>query len=94
MAACASAIGAHLMIRIVFGMGRILPFAGFEAPPLSSFWIVALEGAVFGVLGVGYNKTLLWLHDREAGQTLIPGSLEGLAAAAARPDASRCSRLC
>ena len=34
--------------------------------------IVALEGAVFGVLGVGYNKTLLWLHDREAGQTLIP----------------------
>ena len=72
VAACASAIGAHLMIRIVFGMGRILPFAGFEAPPLSSFWIVALEGAVFGVLGVGYNKTLLWLHDREAGQTLIP----------------------
>ena len=61
VAACASAIGAHLMIRIVFGMGRILPFAGFEAPPLSSFWIVALEGAVFGVLGVGYNKTLLWL---------------------------------
>ena len=56
VAACASAIGAHLMIRIVFGMGRILPFAGFEAPPLSSFWIVALEGAVFGVLGVGYNK--------------------------------------
>ena len=49
VAACASAIGAHLMIRIVFGMGRILPFAGFEAPPLSSFWIVALEGAVFGV---------------------------------------------
>lgn len=44
VAACASAIGAHLMIRIVFGMGRILPFAGFEAPPLSSFWIVALEG--------------------------------------------------
>ncbi|MFR6518721.1 MAG: chloride channel protein, partial [Bilophila wadsworthia] len=43
VAACASAIGAHLMIRIVFGMGRILPFAGFEAPPLSSFWIVALE---------------------------------------------------
>ena len=72
VAACASAIGAHLMIRIVFGMGRILPFAGFEAPPLSSFWIVALEGAVFGVLGVGYNKTLLWLHDREAGQTPIP----------------------
>ena len=72
VAACASAIGAHLMIRIVLGMGRILPFAGFEAPPLSSFWIVALEGAVFGVLGVGYNKTLLWLHDREAGQTLIP----------------------
>ena len=72
VAACASAIGAHLMIRIVFGMGRILPFAGFEAPPLSSFWIVALEGAVFGGLGVGYNKTLLWLHDREAGQTLIP----------------------
>ena len=72
VAACASAIGAHLMIRIVFSMGRILPFAGFEAPPLSSFWIVALEGAVFGVLGVGYNKTLLWLHDREAGQTLIP----------------------
>lgn len=33
---------------------------------------MALEGAVFGVLGVGYNKTLLWLHDREAGQTLIP----------------------
>ena len=81
VAACASAIGAHLMIRIVFGMGRILPFAGFEAPPLSSFWIVALEGAVFGVLGVGYNKTLLWLHDREA---VDPGSLEGLAAAAAR----------
>lgn len=24
------------------------------------------------MLGVGYNKTLLWLHDREAGQTLIP----------------------
>ena len=72
VAACAAALGAHLMIRIVFGMGRILPFAGFEAPPLSSFWIVALEGAVFGVLGVGYNKTLLWLHDREAGQTLIP----------------------
>lgn len=93
VAACASAIGAHLMIRIVFGMGRILPFAGFEAPPLSSFWIVALEGAVFGVLGVGYNKTLLWLHDREAGPDADPGSLEGLAAAAARrmPRAVRAS---
>ena len=42
VAACAAALGAHLMIRIVFGMGRILPFAGFEAPPLYSFWIVAL----------------------------------------------------
>lgn len=37
VAACASAIGAHLMIRIVFGMGRILPFAGFEAPPAVLF---------------------------------------------------------
>lgn len=72
VATCASVIGAHFMIHIVFGMGRILPFAGFEAPPPPSFRIVALEGAIFGVLGVGYNKTLLWFHDREAGQTLIP----------------------
>ena len=91
VAACASAIGAHLMIRIVFGMGRILPFAGFEAPPLSSFWIVALEGAVFGVLGVGYNKTLLWLHDREAGQTLIPDRWRALPPPLGHPPPGCCS---
>lgn len=72
VAAYASAIDAHPMTHIVFDMGHIPPFAGFEAPPLPSSWAVALEGAVFGALGVGHNKTLLWPHDREAGQTLIP----------------------
>nr|WP_294513977.1 chloride channel protein [uncultured Bilophila sp.] len=71
-ASCAAALGAHVMVRAVFGMGRILPFADFPAPALSSYWIVALEGVVFGFLGVGYNRTLLWLHDTEARQTLVP----------------------
>ena len=56
--------------------------------------LVALEGAVFGVLGVGYNKTLLWLHDREAGQTLDPRIAGGPCRRCCSPDASRCSRLC
>ena len=72
VAACAASLGAHVMVRGVFGMGRILPFADFSAPALSSYWIVALEGVVLGVLGVGYNRTLLWLHDAEARQTLVP----------------------
>ena len=59
VAACAASLGAHVMVRGVFGMGRILPFADFSAPALSSYWIVALEGVVLGVLA-------------EARQTLVP----------------------
>ncbi len=72
VASCAASLGAHVMVRGVFGMGRILPFADFPAPALSSYWIVALEGVVFGFLGVAYNRTLLWLHDAEARQTFVP----------------------
>lgn len=70
VASCAAALGSHLMVRHVLGIGRILPFADFAAPDLSSCWIVALEGVVLGVLGVGYNRTLIRLHDAEARQTL------------------------
>lgn len=70
--ACTAALGAHVMIGGVFGMGRILPFASFVTPPLAEFWIVAAQGLFFGVLGVVYNRTLLWLHDAEARQTFIP----------------------
>ncbi len=70
--ACTAAIGAHIMVFGVFGMGRILPFASFVTPALADFWIVAAQGLFFGVLGVMYNHTLLWLHDVEARQTLIP----------------------
>ena len=70
--ACTAALGAHIMILGVFGMGRILPFASFVTPPLADFWIVAAQGLFFGVLGVVYNHTLLWLHDAEARQTFLP----------------------
>lgn len=76
--ACAAALGAHVMIFGVFGMGRILPFSSFRTPPLRAFWVVAVQGLIFGVLGVAYNHTLLWLHDAEARQRLIPDQWRAL----------------
>ena len=59
--ACTAAIGAHIMVFGVFGMGRILPFASFVTPALADFWIVAAQGLFFGVLLIVEK---LWLGRR------------------------------
>ena len=70
--ACAAALGAHCVIRFGFQMGQILPFSAFMPLRLADSWVLVPLGIVLGMLGVVYNRSLLWLKDREAAQRLIP----------------------
>lgn len=72
IAACSSALGAELTLRLVFEMGTIFPFASFASPPLTAMPIVMLEGVLLGLLGCGYNRSLLGLQAGFTHLTHIP----------------------
>lgn len=70
--ACASAFGAHFVVRTLLGLQKILPFPEITPPVWGDFWMLVLFGVVLGWLGTLYNRLLLLLRDAEARQTLIP----------------------
>ena len=65
--------GAHVVLGRVFGLGLIFPFGVVTPPPPEAWWFVCVQGILVGLAGVLYNTTLIWLHDREARQHLLPG---------------------
>lgn len=71
-AALVAAFTAGAVIEYGFGLGRLFPFEHFRSPALNEVWALLILGPALGVMGVLYNKSLLWLKDREARQTLLP----------------------
>jgi len=64
--ACAAA---DIAVRAVTGQGPAISILTFPAPPVASFWLFPIFGAVFGLVGLAFVRLLLWTLDRFAGLT-------------------------
>jgi CIC family chloride channel protein len=72
--ACAMA---DIAVRVLTGQGPVISILTFPAPPLASLWLFPVFGAVFGLLGIPFARSLLWTLDRFAGLTGWGAVLEG-----------------
>ncbi len=59
-----------VVLRIFMGQAPDLPMTHFTAPPITSLWIFIIFGAIFGLMGVVFNKYLVVFLD-------FYGSLKG-----------------
>lgn len=59
-----------IVVRMLAGQGNALVMPILPMPPLDSLWLFLVFGAVFGVLGVIFNKVLVQALDAFAG---LPG---------------------
>ncbi len=55
-----SSVTADFISKLFFGTGSVFSFPAFSEIPLSCYWLLLLLGLILGVLGLCYNKTLLW----------------------------------
>lgn len=60
LAACAAA---DLVVRLLLGGGPVISMAALAAPPVTAMWTFLVLGALFGIFGVMFNTTLLFLVD-------------------------------
>ena len=58
-----TAVVSVVVLRIFMGQAPDLPMTHFSAPPLTSLWIFLIFGAIFGVMGVIFNKYLVVFLD-------------------------------
>jgi chloride channel protein, CIC family len=58
-----TAVVSVVVLRIFMGQAPDLPMTHFTAPPLTSLWIFLVFGAVFGIMGVIFNKYLIVFLD-------------------------------
>ena len=58
-----TAVTSVVVLRIFMGQAPDLPMTHFSAPPLTSLWIFLIFGAVFGIMGVIFNKYLVVFLD-------------------------------
>lgn len=59
-----SAVFATIACRIVTGPAPILLMPAFAMPAQSTLWLYFVLGLLFGMVGLGFNRFLLWLQDR------------------------------
>lgn len=50
---------ADFTARVVSNQAPVFQLAAFPAPPLSTLWLFPLFGAVMGVIGIGFNYSLM-----------------------------------
>jgi chloride channel protein, CIC family len=50
---------ADIAVRLLTGQGPAISIATFNSPPLASLWLFPIFGAVFGFLGIIFNRLLV-----------------------------------
>lgn len=76
-----ASFAAWVALRLIFGMGQILPFNAFAAPDLRDprqLLLVAVFGVIMGVMGALYNVMLIAMKHRYDRQRLTPAWLKPL----------------
>lgn len=58
------AVTATIVFRLINGEAAILNIGQFSYAPMNTLWLYLLLGLLFGLLGVGFNKLLLYLQDK------------------------------
>ena len=58
-----TAVVSVVVLRLFMGQAPDLPMTHFTAPPLTSLWIFIIFGAIFGIMGVIFNKYLVRFLD-------------------------------
>lgn len=58
------AVMATIACRMVSGQSPILLLGSYDMPAQSSLWLYLVLGLLFGVIGIGFNKFLLWLQQK------------------------------
>lgn len=72
LSALSAALSADFVTSEFFGLKPVLNFANLHDFPLRNYFFIILLGAIIGVLGVVFNKTLLKTQDLYAGQRWLP----------------------
>jgi len=73
---------ATVVVRASMGQGPVIPIATFPSPRLEALWLFPVLGAVFGLLGLVFNRALLASVDLAAKATFRGHALAGLAVGA------------
>ena len=55
---------ATVACRMVSGQSPILLLGSYDMPAQSTLWLYLVLGLLFGVIGIGFNKFLLWLQQK------------------------------
>lgn len=58
------AVMATVACRMVSGQSPILLLGSYDMPAQSTLWLYLVLGLLFGVIGIGFNKFLLWLQQK------------------------------
>ena len=58
------AVMATIACRMVSGQSPILLLGSYDMPAQSTLWLFLVLGLLFGVIGIGFNKFLLWLQQK------------------------------
>ena len=58
------AVMATVVYRLINGSASLLNIGIFEAAPIASLWLFIILGFIIGVIGLLFNKSLLFLQDR------------------------------
>ncbi len=58
------AVMATIACRMVSGQSPILLLGSYDMPAQSTLWLYLVLGLLFGVIGIGFNKFLLWLQQK------------------------------
>lgn len=58
------AVMATIACRMVSGQSPIMLLGSYDMPAQSTLWLYLVLGLLFGVIGIGFNKFLLWLQQK------------------------------
>ena len=69
---------ADVVVRMLTGQGPVLSSLNFHSPPVASLWLFPLLGALFGLLGLAFNRLLVRTLDFFSGLHGWPYRATGL----------------
>lgn len=79
-----SAVTANIVFRYLNGQDAVITVPQYNPPPLETLWLFLLLGALFGIVGVSFNKLIdifqdffVKLHRNERKRYLITGTTIG-----------------
>ncbi|VEB72113.1 H(+)/Cl(-) exchange transporter ClcA [Providencia rustigianii] len=56
------AVTATIVFRLINGEGVVLNIGQFSSAPMDTLWLYLILGMLFGVVGIGFNRFLLYLQ--------------------------------